>query len=359
MIKRLATRYLIRQLKKASSESLGFDFLTRLQNLVTALEEQRKKGFVFERHDPADLWVAWIFLYRAGKQWGQHIIDHLAIPVGKAKAVELAVRTFSKVYGQYKSPPGGITNWFEKNERHLLLLKEALTWKDRSEDTGLDLFQVGPFRVHNTIGVDATAIEEAKAIILQAVRALPSGMAQMAYGDLFLVGQLGRKNWAAWYTPEKDTIYLRPKIRGLSASEGARHLVHELGHRFWAKKLSKETKSAWNTHHWQMSHTQGQYTTPGVGDILPFVVNNKKVRVENTDGIHFTLADVKTDKLVGKVDRGTIRGWMAEADSKGKFPSLYAATDAEEHFCESLSLKAFGDLTGANLDAFVRIFGML
>jgi len=351
---RVAARYL----NRIAAQALGVDYLNRLGALVAKVEEHRKKGFVFEQHDPADLWVAWVLLYHAGRGWGQYLIDHLAIPPGKAKPIELAVRTFSKVYGQHKSPPGGIIKWFEKNERLLDVLREATTWLERSEDSGLDLFQMGPFKVHNTIGADAEALEDAKAIILQAVRALPSEMKSVAHGDLFLVGQLGRKSWAAWYMPEKDTIYLRPKIRGLSAADGARHLVHELGHRYWARKLSPDLKQTWTRHHNRMKN-QGAFRNPELGEVLPVLVNNKKVTVTAFDGFYYTLEDVKTSKLVGKVDLVQMRGWLANADSVSKFPSIYASTDAEEHFCESLSLKAFGDLTGANLDEFVRIFGSL
>ena len=40
----------------------------------------------------------------------------------------------------------------------------------------------------------------------------------------------------------------------------------------------------------------------------------------------------------------------------GRFPSPYAATDPQEHFCEAFSFKAFGELSPEGVEAFDRIF---
>jgi len=305
-------------------------------------------------HPQVGMYGAYMDLLRYGREWGQYVIDHKAIPSGKAKPIEMAVRVLARV-----QKPKDFVAWFEENKPRFQLLTAAEQWPDRSEESGIKV--IGPFRVHDTIGASEQDWEKATRVVEKAQRELSktglSNFPGMAYGELFLVGQLGRKNWAAWYMPAKDAIYLRPNIRGVSEEESSRHLIHELGHRFWAKSVPADKKSAWLTHHMLMSRSSTAGRIPDVGEILPVVVNNKKVRVQAYEGGQAVLVDATSEAPVGKVPRSKLWGWMAEVEHKMKFPSLYAVTDAEEHFCEALSLKATGKLTGPNLEAFNRIFG--
>lgn len=301
------------------------------------------------------LWLAWSTLWRAGRVWGDYVIDNLAIPRNHAKAIEMVVRAFSKPIP--KTYDGGvITKWRDKNIKYLKVLADAADWLTRSAET--DVFKVGAFTVHNTLGLDAEELEGVKDVIQRAVAALPrtglSGMPRMAYGDIFLVGQLNRPKWAAWYVAAKDNIYLRPNMRGVPQSEVARNFVHELGHRFWKK--NPHLASDWLTYDTGMRYTSPKVEMPQVGDVLPISVNNKQVRIDaETDGIS-VLVDTKTGKPVGAVDRGKLYDWMRDVAKVKKFPTIYAAKGgAEEHFCEALSLKAFGDLKEPNLSDFDRV----
>lgn len=301
------------------------------------------------------LWASWFFFYKAGKEWAAYVIDHLALPAKSAKSVEMAVRLFSKTYGRGKGPPD-IVRWYEDNGDRLYLLDAARDWPERSEESGI--FQLGPFAVHDTTQASPKDLANAKAIIEKAVKATSNvpGLHQMAYGQLFLVGQLARKNWAAWYMPAKDVIYLRPGVQGSSPEESARHLVHELGHRLWAKKLDNTIKQKWNSYHLQMTISKPDRRLPEVGEVLVVVINNKKVKVESYDERgQAVLVEATTGAPVGIVDRMKLRDWVQEGDHRGKFPSLYAATESQEHFCEALSLYAMGGLSGPNLDAFEEI----
>jgi hypothetical protein len=295
-------------------------------------------------------------LIRAGKPWSQAVIDHKAIPSGKAKAVEMAVRVFSR-----PQEPKHLGKWFEENKDRFALLDAAGAWPDRSAESGIRT--VGPFRVHDTIGADEAAWSKAEEIIQRALRVLnDTGLprfASVAYGDVYLVGQLSRKTWAAWYMPEKDAIYLRTNFRGVTSESSSQHLLHELGHRYWAKVMTPEKQRAWAAHHMEMTYSQPGGDLPAEGEVLPdiFLVNGKNVRVESIVGGQFNLADAKTGVHVGIVDRMKMRSWMADYAHRSRFPSLYAVHDAQEHFCEALSKKALGTLDAANLEAFDRIFG--
>jgi hypothetical protein len=104
-----------------------------------------------------------------------------------------------------------------------------------------------------------------------------------------------------------------------------------------------------------MSRHSPDHRLPEVGEVLPFIVNRKNVRVEAVTSQGVELVDVKSGAPVGTVSRSKMIDWMQQIDLSGEFPSRYAATSAEEHFCESLSFFVFGTLAGTNLAAFNQI----
>jgi len=96
---------------------------------------------------------------------------------------------------------------------------------------------------------------------------------------------------------------------------------------------------------------------PEVGEVLPLLVNNKKVKVERYEGPgnhKAVLVDVKSGNLVGTLSSRKLWDWMAGTAQKLRFPTLYSTKNAEEHFCEALALKAFGRLGEDHMKAFNR-----
>lgn len=305
----------------------------------------------------SSLWVVWFHFYQAGREWVNFIIDHLAMPPKAAKPIEMSVRLFAKVYGRGKGPPD-IAQWYLDNKTRLDLLDQAGTWNSRTEESGV--LKIGPLTVHDTIQASPRKLENAQEIVQQAIKAINHsgvpGFSSMVYGQVYLVGQLKRKTWAAWYQPDKDSLYLRPEVMGSSIQESAQHLVHEFGHRFWLKKLSMDIKRAWATHHQYMKYDTPARRLPEVGSIIPILVNGKKPRFTGIDDKgKAVLVNAETEGLIGTIDLVKLRDWMQEYDHKTKFPTLYSASDAEEHFCESLSLYCVGRLTGDNLGSFQEI----
>ena len=275
---------------KQANQLLGKDFQSSLNEFREAMKDFEGSDQEYDYKYDKGVWSAWHNFYPVAQEWGEYVVEHLEIPPKAAKSVEMAVRLFSKNY-RFRGPQN-IPKWFHTNEKRFKLLELALRWPERSEGGGK--FRHGPFTVHNTTQAGPEEVETALNIIDRAMVSLRRtgvpAFPKMAYGDLYLVGQIKRKSWA-WYAPDKDIVYLRPNVGSLTDRDSAEHLVHELGHRLWRKSLNREVKASWAEYH----------------------------------------------------KRATT------------FPTPYADTNAEENFCESLALKAFGKLKGEHLEAFNNI----
>lgn len=341
---------------KKADTNLSTQFQEKLTQFKDKLAYNKARGL----GDTSDLWVAWRFFYQVGQQWSAYVISNLSIPPKKAKGVEMAARVFTVRYGRGKNPRPNIAGWFDKHSKRFELLATATGWQQRQEGDGV--FQHQGFRVHNTIGASDKQLQKVKAVIDQALKGVQKagvpGLKQACYGDIYLVGRIERKNWAAWYYPSKDVIYLRPNIRGSSEQDIARTLIHEICHRLWRSSVDKNTKRMWNQYHIKLS-MQGKAPKelPPVGTVLPDIlkINNKVVVVDKYDDGNVWFNDAKKGKPVGGVSTLTFRDWLKEVDRAGKFPSVYATTDAEEHFCEAVSHKGMGSLAPENLAALDAI----
>lgn len=303
------------------------------------------------------LWLAWRNFYTQGAAWSTFVLEHTKHPSGKAKALEMAVRQFSKVYGLGKGPKD-IVAWFEANEQRFEFLSQARSWPLRQEDPANSVLHVGPFEVVNTVqagGKDLAEIVDSLNAVIRFVRQsdVPD-LASTLYGTVYIVGQIERKSWAAWYKGGPDTIFLRPRIRGISAQETVRHFIHELAHRLWAKKLSRDVKAAWTSQHKVMGVRQPKPRLPDEGEVLPFHLNSKRVRYEGRDGAFGRVVPVDGGEAL-RVNVMKLMSWMQDADHAATFPTTYARTDAEEHFAEAVSLYVLGKLNGDNLQMFEEI----
>lgn len=359
---RVAFRYLA-----ATASFAGFRDLFRTLELLIA----ESKSLPLGKYDipgnwhksptqPMGLRQAFPAFMEAGREWSTSVVDNKAIPPGKHKPVEMAARLFDRTRA-LKDP----VKWFEENRVRFLLLIEADTWPTRSEETGIRV--IGPFQVHDTVGSSDADWLKAEQVITRAVRELPHtglpGFASMAYGALYLVGQLLRGGqWAAWYVEAKDVVYLRPNLKGASVESSARILIHELAHRYWRKKLPMAQKESWIQHHEDM-RSAVQFAVgrlPTVGEVLPFVSDGKKLRVDSYQHGYAYFVDATTGEALGKVHSSELQHQLAKEEARvnhAKYPTEYASTDAEEHFCEAVSLRAMGWLDRDNRAAFDQIFG--
>ena len=117
--------------------------------------------------------------------------------------------------------------------------------------------------------------------------------------------------------------------------------------------MSNDAKRAWSSHHTEMSYASPTYEFPKVGDVLDYVGGHPKVLdFSPSTGAYLVQMD---GGLTGTIYKHQLVKVLRSRALQSSFPTPYAATDAEEHFCESLSLFCLGNLTGSNLAAFKTI----
>jgi hypothetical protein len=234
-----------------------------------------------------------------------------------------------------------IFTWYIKHRAHLNWLLTSNTWPALKDSTSE--MQVGDFTIINQTDGSTEIPVKMLEMAIKLIRAssIP-GLSKVLYGDVFTVTSIANKRtMAAWYSVNKDNIWLILAKR--FDKEKERALIHELGHRYWRKFAESARKDLWERHH---SYLDGDNVMLQVGDNLPttdYVIAERfplGFRVVNSDG--------KT----GFVDDKTI----APILRKLAFPTPYASTNSEEHFCEALSLYLMGNLNEPHLEAFEGIW---
>lgn len=304
------------------------------------------------------IWAAHPFSYliRDGVLLAQAILGSREIPPGKTKAMELAARLVMSS----KRTPLNPSKWWETNQRHLVLLENAAKWPAKTEG-GASLFKLGPFTVHNTVGATADLEPTKKALerAIQAIEKVPvPGIRKVLYGDVYIAARLQKASVLAWYYMNEDALYVRPHMK---AGPGEVHaLIHELGHRFYKRFLSGEAESKWETRHMLMARFSGSNAPlpplPKPGDIFPIQVKGE-VGLPVVKEITFTPRGKRVIMFEsgGGVLVDSFYSYAEKENTISSFPTRYAATSAEEHFCEALALRALGQLEGKHLKDFERI----
>lgn len=317
-----------------------------------AIEESLKRGRDADRS--AKIWGddVWPMLMRYGDDLVDQIIKKKAIPKGKEKKLELA----GKAFNETKRFPTKATSWITTNKPgYRLLLEAAATWPERDTTTEAPL-QIGGFSVIDSVGLNEKDLKTTQQNIADVQSLVKNsgipGAAKILYGDLLLVGQI-HGSAAAWYKQESDQVYLRPLIKRITDKQ-RQLFVHELAHRYWDKVMSADKKKEWRQHHLDL-----EYQRPDDFEIEPGTVFRN---------VHIT--GIKGDPVVDHVDdqfvylvgpknpklrRGDAWKVLYEQAQKATFPTDYAATDPEEHFCEAFAMYVNGTLSKQHRDAFDQI----
>jgi len=331
-------------------------FQSAYNDMVAAIAEAQGKGL-----DGVSLGarrranVPWVQLMNLGYKIAEGILSTRSIPARQAKGLEMAYRLFS----QSRRMPKDAYKWWAKNQKRcLLIITAANQWPEKQEGTD-ELFVLGSFRVHNTVGATGPELESLKKTVEMAekmARRNPvKGFTRTVYGDIHVVARLTKAHHAAWYHYGDDSLYLRRAKR--TGMDEVQSLVHELGHRYWAKFAPKEAKLAWLRHHNQVSGKPVDVEMPEVGDPVP-VVHIRGLKgdpvVSRKDGANFYF-DVKGE--VFSIPYMRLYKLMREQTRRTtNFPTAYAAKDHEEHFCEALKLLAAGALTDEHAIPFKAIW---
>lgn len=300
----------------------------------------------------------WVYVINHGYKIVDAVLSTRSIPPRNAKDIEMAYRLFSTS----RRLPKDIYKWWEKNQKRLDIVVEATKWPAKKEGSD-ELFTVGSFRVHNTIGATGKALEQIKSLVSLAEKAARKnpvpGFARTIYGDIYVVSRITHAHHAAWYNPGDDSIYLR-MVRETD-KRAAQSFLHELGHRYWSKYASAAQKQEWQKHHIDVEGKDVDVVMPKVGDEAPVKYTGQKgpaIFTKEDGGIYHFKVNIKGVERTGTVTKHDIFKFKQSVQrAEQNFPTTYASTSFEEHFCDALMLYAFGDLPTEHKAEFVRIWG--
>ncbi len=298
----------------------------------------------FLKHTLIQSWVTMIF---QGLVLVDGILSTRSIPKQSMKAFEMAYRTISNSNGAKQ--PADVYKWFDTNQKRLsLIIEAAKNWPPKQEGSE-DLFNVGSFRVHNTVGAQGAELDSLRKAIEKVEflsRKNPIHLFSKAvYGDIHVVARITKAHHAAWYFEQDDSLYLRrSKTTGM---DEVFNMIHELGHRYWSKFALEDTKKQWVRHHRRMENNSVDLELPSVGDPLPVKISGTKelpliTKIEH--GRFYYELTVGGKLHSGAIPIMTMYKFLEDQQRKLRFPTTYSTKSAEEHFCEALALSAMGTL---------------
>lgn len=280
----------------------------------------------------------------------RHILEDREVPRKDLKKLERALHTIGKM-SRMPNKPG---TWWLKNRKHVEVIYNTRTYPTRDdEDTELS-FDLRGFTVFNTIRAEGQEMDEVRDVIERGVDAMKRSripiVPQLLYGKLKIVGKISKSNTLAWYNLNDDDVSVRTRIS--SELDAVHSLIHELGHRWYNRFLDSGVKSRWAEHHRRLRRKKSDYPMPHVGDPLGIQVRGhrgKDLIVERIEGaepfrrFYFTATRYMPEEQLAKIFK------------RKNFPTAYASTDHEEHFCESFAMYCLGTLNQDHRDAFEEI----
>lgn len=279
-------------------------------------------------------------LIYVGMELSKFVLQNKSIPSRSKKDLEMSTRAFMKV----KRAPTKPRTWLQRNEKRIRFLLETQRFPEKS--LGQDeLFKIGPFEVHNTIGAEGKELDMAKDLIRKSHKAIMSSSipntSKLLYGKIFLTGQLLKAHTLAWYDIGDDTISIR--IRKKIDSDAIHSLTHEFGHRLWRKFLDDDKKRQWTRHHHNVANSNDM-PMPDVGDPLGFPLKGmKEPIIQKIDGLNYYVNDT------GYLTYDQIKDAYRQEFS---YPTKYSSTSVEEHFCEAFAMYCLGVLPSEHEEAF-------
>ena len=351
---RVASRYVLAQLRKeaAGTES---DIKQHLPGL-----KQGYEGYIKAVRDAdaralsGDSMVVrrwanepWLAIITNGEKVVAGVLSVRSIPDKSAKPLEMVYRLMANS----RRMPQDVFKWWADNRKRVeFLIEAAETWPPKTEGTD-ELFTVGPFKVHNTVGAKGSELESLKKgleRVEKAVRSNPvPGFARVLYGDVHVVPRITKAHHAAWYYPGDDSVYLRrTKATGMDEVNA---LIHELGHRYWHKFASESQKKEWQKVHWRAESKSVDVELPKVGDEIPVAIKGAKGRyptiVAVEPGRFRYSIDLGGETFTNSIPTMKVYEFYRERQKATKnFPTPYSATSAQEHFCDSVALLAMDNL---------------
>lgn len=304
-----------------------------------------------------------------GVVFAVHLADFLFhkinFPENKSKRVR-AIKNKIKLprnRGMRYSPQ----DWLRARKKHIDDMLALLRYPLREE--GDNEVSMGSFTLKNPINLSEDKIEEMKEACTQALTLCTNSLApnfpQALYGDVVLVEKLDRASWYAWYNSVKDDITMKYMDR--DKADFIKTFIHEIGHRYYKKILSREKKQLWTRYDSECHFAQRIRLSEWIGKDINLYAKKKRTKtsvgVRPNEGVPAKISRLSPRGGVYLVlpdgsEIGVYREKYIKEHIKaqtGIFPTTYATTNVEEHFCEALSYKAVGKLHPKSLEAFNSI----
>lgn len=259
-----------------------------------------------------------------------------------AKQVKL-VEAVSRSVSISRSPDKA--GWFQKNLKAFWEIWSMKDLPDRSSLGGSDTFMVGPLTFHNTILADKATIAKVSEMMESGWKYLSKDtkFKAVAYGDIFLVGNMLESNTAAWYNLRKDDVYLRPV--NSTSLDNVHTFLHELGHRYWYKFMDSKERYPVGRLYSTLKYARNAGLK--VGDVIPVKIRGfSNPVVVKLDPLNYWLSDT------AKLSRSKIDTYL-------NFPTAYATTTVEEFFAECFAFYLMGGLKPDMEAKFLESMGMV
>ena len=314
------------------------------RSLVKAEALLRKNGLDGTWSTNGAWFPAWERLVEKGQEVAKDVLSTRSIPDNGKDRLEL---TYRLLFGSTR-PPRDFLLWWDDNANHIRLLFEASRWPAKTDGTD-ELFTVGSFTVHNTVGATGPELKGIKDELERAGKAIKSnpvpGFARVLYGDVHVVGNIREARNAAWYDITDDSLYLR--LKQATGMDEVHALIHELGHRYWHRFAEPAKKKAWEALHNKLKRRPAQL--PGVGEEVHVDVEGAGgrwpiVTQVTPNNLYYTI-DIDGRTYKDGISTAVMSRYYKAVQRSSVFPTRYSATNAQEHFCESVALMATGTLT--------------
>jgi hypothetical protein len=242
-----------------------------------------------------------------------------------------------------------LTQFFSTHYDALQELADSDSWPNVED---LEDAKVGSFTLVNQTKVDPKAIVKTLELAEKLIRQsdIPN-VKSILYGSVIIATKLkGKANVMAFYVSSEDTIYLQA-IKSYS-HKVEKTLLHEIGHRYYRKFAKAESKREWDKHHDDVGKSGKKLEEGSIVHLSDGTYEYYKTDFHKSGrGFQMMamLRDPVSKKHIGYVDH-------AVATRSISYPTAYAGTNAEEHFCEAFSLYLLGELQPEHFAAFERIW---
>lgn len=243
--------------------------------------------------------------------------------------------------------------WYAKVADAVKVVKQAMRLPEQEGG-----FLVGPLEVINNSGKTGKELEPLVRSIEEVVESLKGlfpGIDRALYGRVMLTGAIHRQtNLAAWYTLAEDQVWV--KVTGKYGELFRQSLAHELTHRWWRKFADKSIKEAWHKHHYSVG-TGATVAEIKIGDTIPVKLRGVKsdpVVTGEKPGVWLVTAP-ELEGHTAQVSKYDLYKVMYGNAQKLSYPTVYSASDPEEHFCDAVGLWSTGDLKEPHLSAIRKI----